>query len=207
MIFRIHDLGFLHRFGSFWRCATIFSAARGATDTMKHVTLVACAVAALSLLAAVTAEDDPNAAVPGVLDLGRPSAATARRVSYVSYKFYTKMHTLQTGNPTAFSVCVSAQRSFKGRLCAVGALMLRYRGFTAVAPPKSQFIVIGAADPDNFDQHVNGRKHVLLELYAPWWCVHSHRLHSSLMPKLCKHWRHAGDFCTQFCPASTRSHA
>lgn len=67
--------------------------------SVKYASILVCAYIAVSLLTVATAEDDPNSAVPGVLDL----------------------------------------------------------------------------DPDNFDQHVNGRKHVLLELYAPW-CGHCKRM-------------------------------
>ena len=33
--------------------------------------------------------------------------------------------------------------------------------------------------PDNFDEHVNGGKHALVEFYAPWWYA---PLHQRLLP-------------------------
>lgn len=88
---------------------------------MKHATLVACAVAALSLLSAVTAEDDPNAAVPGVLDLGMPSAADARLVSHISEKVHAEKASFADGAlhqhaPYAFPFKALSRAC----LCAIG---------------------------------------------------------------------------------------
>lgn len=119
------------------------------------------AIFLVGLFTACAAEDDPTVSLPGVTDLSTP-----RRLPSIA------MHAAPVCLLTGCIYCFVFRKQQCQRQPSKCAPLRRS---AAIRARSDRYIYICLAAPENFDGLVNGRRHALVEFYAPW-CGHCKRM-------------------------------